>query len=251
MKLIVQVVGPVGSGKTQKLEEIENRLEKLNIYYERDIKNEHELHIYPVGSEKTQTVAMYIEDIHTRLVRIESPIQLNIVADVNATPAAGMAILSEDQLQESQKMDKSQKMLLEVSVSGHTYNEDAPLSANAYQGAAMTTKKELGFVNNLHHAMYGMMDETGELANAIKANLVYGKNLDKLNVIEELGDNLWFASLMADTLGVPLAVVMEANIAKLQVRYQEGYADAKALGRVTELEREAIANVLTKYGIEY
>lgn len=251
MKLIVQVVGPVGSGKTQKVEEIERRLEKLNIYYERGMKNEHEIHTYPVGSEETQTLTNYIGELHERLVRIESPLQLNIVADVSATPAGGMAILAEDQLQESQKMSKSQNLLLEVSVSGHTYNEDAPLSANAYQGAAMTTKKELGFVNNLHHAMYGMMDETGELANAIKANLVYGKTLDKLNVIEELGDTLWFASLMADTLGVPLAVVMEANIAKLQVRYQEGYADAKALGRVTELEREAIANVLTKYGVEY
>lgn len=125
------------------------------------------------------------------------------------------------------------------------------VDANTYQKAAMTTKKELGFQMDMFHAALGLSDEAGEFASAIKAALVYGKGMDKVNLIEELGDLLWFVSLAADTLGVPLAVVMEANIAKLQVRYSEGYADAKAQNRVKELEREVIAKVLAKYGVTY
>ena len=148
-------------------------------------------------------------------------------------------------------MSKRSELLTEVSGSGHTYNDDAPLSANAYQGAAMTTKKDLGFQMDMFHAALGLSDEAGEFASAIKAALVYNKGMDKVNLIEELGDLLWFVSLAADTLEVPLAVVMEANIAKLQVRYQSGYADAKAQNRVKELEREAITKVLTKYGVKF
>ena len=148
-------------------------------------------------------------------------------------------------------MSKRSELLTEVSGSGHTYNDDAPLSANAYQGAAMTTKKDLGFQMDMFHAALGLSDEAGEFASAIKAALVYNKGMDKVNLVEELGDVLWFVSLAAESLEVPLAVVMEANIAKLQVRYQDGYADAKAQNRVKELEREAITKVLTKYGVKF
>lgn len=148
-------------------------------------------------------------------------------------------------------MSKRSELLTEVSGSGHTFNDDAPLSANAYQDAAMTTKKELGFQMDMFHAALGLSDEAGEFASAIKAALVYNKGMDKVNLIEELGDLLWFVSLAADTLGVPLAAVMEANIAKLQVRYSDGYADAKAQNRVKELEREAIENVLIKHGVKF
>lgn len=124
-------------------------------------------------------------------------------------------------------------------------------SPDQYQQLAMRTKKELGYEKNLFHAALGIADEAGEFASAIKRALVYGKELDKINAVEEISDSLWFLALACDTLRVPMSVVMEANIAKLNVRYQEGYADAKALNRTKDLEREAIANVLTKHGIDY
>lgn len=125
------------------------------------------------------------------------------------------------------------------------------VDANTYQKAAMTTKKELGFQMDMFHAALGLSDEAGEFASAIKAALVYNKGRDKVNLVEELGDLLWFVSLAADTLEVPLGAVMEANISKLQVRYSDGYADAKAQNRVKELEREAIENVLIKHGVKF
>lgn len=125
------------------------------------------------------------------------------------------------------------------------------VDANTYQKAAMTTKKELGFQMDMFHAALGLSDEAGEFASAVKAALVYNKELDKVNLVEEICDVMWFAALAADTLEVPLAAVMEANIAKLQVRYSDGYADAKAQNRVKELEREAIENVLIKHGVKF
>ena len=120
-----------------------------------------------------------------------------------------------------------------------------------YQKQAMRTKKELGYEKNLFHAALGIADEAGEFAKEIKDHLVYSKDFDRVNTVGEAGDLLWFLALACDTLQVPMSVVMEANIAKLQVRYSEGYADAKAQNRVKDLEREAIAKVLTKYGVKF
>lgn len=96
----------------------------------------------------------------------------------------------------------------------------------------------------LIHAALGVTSEAGEVADAIKANLVYGKGRDTINIVEELGDLLWFVNLAAQTLEIPLSKVLEANLAKLGVRYDEGFSQAKALGRTKELERAAIEEVL-------
>lgn len=122
---------------------------------------------------------------------------------------------------------------------------------NQYQHLAMRTKKELGYKMNMIHAALGANDETGEFAKEIKDHLVYGKDFDFVNTVMEIGDALWYLALACETMKAPLSVVMEANIAKLNVRYQDGYSDAKALNRTKELEREAIAKVLDKYGIPY
>ena len=44
----------------------------------------------------------------------------------------------------------------------------------------------------LLHGVIGLVTETSELLDAIKKSLFYGKPLDKTNLIEELGDLLWY-----------------------------------------------------------
>lgn len=122
---------------------------------------------------------------------------------------------------------------------------------NQYQELAMRTKKELGYEMNMFHAALGIADEAGEFAKEIKDRFVYGKDFDVVNTVGEVTDLLWFICLALDTMQIPLAAAMEANIAKLQVRYSEGYSDAKAQNRVKELEREAIENVLIKHGVKF
>ena len=44
----------------------------------------------------------------------------------------------------------------------------------------------------IEHAVYGLVTEAGELLDAIKKAKIYGQKLDKVNVVEELGDIMWY-----------------------------------------------------------
>lgn len=121
------------------------------------------------------------------------------------------------------------------------------MTPSEYQAQAMSTNKDLGsWRENMFHATLGIASEAGEIADEMKAHLVYGKKLDFINLVGEIGDELWFLTLMIQELGLTIEDIMEANIAKLSARYEEGYSDAKALGRNKEFERAAIKRVLDK-----
>lgn len=94
----------------------------------------------------------------------------------------------------------------------------------------------------LNHAALGMAGEIGEFAYAIEKWLQYGTNLDIPNLVEELGDILWYLALACNAISVDMGLVMENNIAKLKVRYPEKYSDTLAAeeNRNRELERNAL-----------
>lgn len=80
----------------------------------------------------------------------------------------------------------------------------------------------------LNHAVLGLTGEVGELAGAIERWIHYGKDLDMVNIAEEIGDCLWYLALACNTLRLDLGAIMQANIAKLKARYPEKYTDACA-----------------------
>jgi NTP pyrophosphatase (non-canonical NTP hydrolase) len=93
----------------------------------------------------------------------------------------------------------------------------------------------------LLHAISGIMTESGELMDAFKRNIIYGKNLDRVNLIEELGDLTWYIALALDEIDSSFAEVFEANIAKLKKRYKTGkFNETEAINRNLEAEREAL-----------
>lgn len=120
------------------------------------------------------------------------------------------------------------------------------MDIQTYSNKALLFNKPLNYRDQILHAALGVTSDGGEFADAVKASMIYGKPEDVINMVEELGDVLWFINLAIRTLGYTLEDVMLANIAKLEVRYSEGYSDAKALNRHKELEREAIQAVLTR-----
>lgn len=91
----------------------------------------------------------------------------------------------------------------------------------------------------LHSAM-GIATEGGELIDAFKKHIFYGKSLDTLNLIEELGDLMWYIGYMCHILDINLEKVMELNIKKLRVRYPEDYDAKSALERDLGKEREVL-----------
>lgn len=44
----------------------------------------------------------------------------------------------------------------------------------------------------LIHAQLGMLTEVGELVDAFKREMAYGKPLDAVNIVEEIGDVFWY-----------------------------------------------------------
>jgi NTP pyrophosphatase (non-canonical NTP hydrolase) len=80
----------------------------------------------------------------------------------------------------------------------------------------------------LNHAFLGIVAEGGELFTQFQKWIYYGKDLDRTNVKEELGDVLWYVAEACNALGISLADVMECNILKLKTRYPEKYTDERA-----------------------
>ena len=82
------------------------------------------------------------------------------------------------------------------------------------------------------HMATGVSGEAGELLDAVKKVVVYRKPVDLENVVEELGDLEYYMEGLRQGLGITREQTLEANIAKLSVRY-EGleYSDESAQKR--------------------
>lgn len=71
----------------------------------------------------------------------------------------------------------------------------------------------------LIHMVMGIAGEAGELLDAIKKPTIYRKEIDRENVIEELGDLEFFMEGLRQTLGITREETLEHNIIKLSKRY--------------------------------
>ena len=89
---------------------------------------------------------------------------------------------------------------------------------------AYTTPTEI----ELLHMAVGVSGEAGELLDAVKKHVIYGKPLDITNVVEELGDLEFYMQGLRNILGVSRQEIVDLNKAKLSVRYQNGYTDNEA-----------------------
>jgi NTP pyrophosphatase (non-canonical NTP hydrolase) len=85
-----------------------------------------------------------------------------------------------------------------------------------------------GSDTNLLHMVIGISGEAGELLDAIKKAVIYRKELDRNNVIEELGDIEFYLEGLRQELGLSREECLAANVAKLQKRYGDKYSDSAA-----------------------
>lgn len=72
------------------------------------------------------------------------------------------------------------------------FQEYVPL---ALKTKAPTDSKELDFL----HSAYGLVTETGELVDIFKKHIFYNKDLDLVNLKEEIGDLFWYCALAIDS----------------------------------------------------
>lgn len=92
----------------------------------------------------------------------------------------------------------------------------------------------------LLHAGMGMATESAEFIDALKKSIFYGKELDRVNLKEELGDVLWYVAVAMDELGTDFDTEMQKNIEKLRARYGEKFNEHSAENRDLEKERKIL-----------
>ncbi|HXB10640.1 MAG TPA: nucleoside triphosphate pyrophosphohydrolase family protein [Bacteroidia bacterium] len=92
----------------------------------------------------------------------------------------------------------------------------------------------------LLHAQLGMTTEVGEFTDALKRFLFYGRAIDRINVIEELGDLVWYIGLAIHAVDTTWGEVFTVNISKLKARYPKRFETDDALNRDLEKEREVL-----------
>ena len=109
----------------------------------------------------------------------------------------------------------------------------------AYEGFVRSRFKMLpSQSDDMLHAALGIAGEAGEIIDAIKKPFAYNQLPNQINIIEELGDLLFYIQAMANTMDIKLSEIMMANAAKLTLRYPQGYDDAAAIARADKTEGE-------------
>lgn len=90
------------------------------------------------------------------------------------------------------------------------------------------------------HMVIGISTEAGELLDAYKKHFAYGKELDTVNVGEEIADLMWYISNLCRLLNISLEEMLQRNIDKLKARYPENFTQDNALNRNLEKERKIL-----------
>jgi NTP pyrophosphatase (non-canonical NTP hydrolase) len=96
-----------------------------------------------------------------------------------------------------------------------------------------------GLSDELHMVM-GISTEAGELLDAYKKHFAYGKELDVVNVGEEIADIMWYVSNLCRIKGINLEEILQRNIDKLKARYPDKFSQEKALNRNLDKERDIL-----------
>lgn len=96
----------------------------------------------------------------------------------------------------------------------------------------MITRKKSSSSNELQHGIIGLVTEIGEIADTYKKHVFYDQPLDKENIIEEIGDVLWYLALVARAINSNLDDIAESNVLKLKKRYPNGFTELAALERL-------------------
>jgi len=121
----------------------------------------------------------------------------------------------------------------------------ASLSFAKYQCLSLRTAPMANKDHDLLHAVLGLVTEAGELADVIKKNHAYGKAIDRVNLMEEAGDVLWYISLISRALSTDMEALAFMNVQKLSKRYPEKFSVKSALKRNLKKERATLERLAT------
>ncbi len=110
------------------------------------------------------------------------------------------------------------------------------LTANDYQRAAMRTasgmdRESYNGRGLLLNAVMGLNGEAGEVIDHVKKVCFQGHELNRLHLIEELGDVAWYLAVCCEAIDTTLEEVLQNNIDKLRKRYPDGFDKSRSINR--------------------
>lgn len=106
------------------------------------------------------------------------------------------------------------------------------MNINEYQELAMRTlNQDLNKKDVLINGVMGLCGEAGEAIDVVKKHLAQGHELDREQLIKELGDVAWYLAETATALDVSLEDVLQKNIEKLEKRYPDGFEKGRSVNR--------------------
>ncbi len=115
------------------------------------------------------------------------------------------------------------------------------LKTLAMDHEGIATRLDSPMKHDLIHGAMGVSTEANELLDMVKKHVFYGKPLDIPNLIEEVGDTLWYCALLLEASGSSFDEAQDKVIKKLQARYKgKGFSEENAITRDLDTEREIL-----------
>lgn len=94
--------------------------------------------------------------------------------------------------------------------------------------------KDLNDMGSVLNGCLGLAGETGEVLDMVKKWVFHEKELDKEHLKKEIGDVMWYVTMLCESFGFDLDEILQMNIDKLMARYPEGFDTDKANNRKPE-----------------
>ena len=117
-------------------------------------------------------------------------------------------------------------------------NEPVKNDLDVFQEEALRSmRSDLPYEAICSNMCMGLAGETGETVDIFKKHIYQGKDLDINDVIEEVGDILWYIANLCNVNKITMKECMESNVEKLRKRYPNGFTVKDALERVDKNDR--------------
>lgn len=98
-----------------------------------------------------------------------------------------------------------------------------------YQQAIQQTRNFKS--TELSNYALGLVCEAGEAGDLLKKHLFHDHELNREQLIAELGDVMWYLGNICNVCEIDLAEVAQANIDKLARRYPDGFSEQASQNR--------------------
>ena len=117
-------------------------------------------------------------------------------------------------------------------------NEPVKNDLDVFQEEALRSmRNDLPYEAICSNMCMGLAGETGETVYIFKKHIYQGKDLDINDVIEEIGDILWYIANLCNVNKITMKECMESNVEKLRKRYPNGFSIKDALERADKNDR--------------